>query len=66
LARTGPRCKKNTGVRYCPIAEFLAQASTGRAKNEVQRAKGKEQRAERNAKQLPGLLDKVGTGKVKR
>jgi len=39
LARTGPRCKKSTGVRYCPIAEFLAQASTGRAKNEVQRAK---------------------------
>jgi hypothetical protein len=33
--------KKSTGCRYCPIYQFLAQASTGRAKNEVRRAKSK-------------------------
>ena len=36
-----PGDKKSTGCRYCPISQFLAQASTGRAKNEVRRAKSK-------------------------
>jgi hypothetical protein len=34
-----PGDKKSTGCRYCPISQFLAQACTGRAKNDVRRAK---------------------------
>jgi hypothetical protein len=36
LRRNG---KKSTEDRYCPIAKCLAQASTGRAKNDIRRAK---------------------------
>jgi hypothetical protein len=37
-----PGDKKSTGCRYCPITQFLAQASTGKTKSDVRRAKSQE------------------------
>jgi hypothetical protein len=43
-----PGDKKSTACRYCPIYQLLAQASTGRAKNEVRRAKNKSEERKPN------------------